>query len=830
MIGNKLEPFKFWCQKVLPNVYDDSLSYYEYLCKLNEYLNEVIEQINTLTDNMEDYETDLTAQWTTYRDNLTAQWTETKNYIDNYFNNLNVQTEINNKLDQMVEDGTLDAIIVPILNQYEATIDGIIAEQNQKITNIEGDITSLDDRVTAIANLPEGSTTGDAELIDIRTPYSQFNSNSAFANAGNSVRGQIAQLSNIVQFTKDNFNELLKTEFDFVNNLFDGVYQNRFIDSSTGQPNVNVDVKYLSSVNYIPVTPGVAYMKNLPFTSINYSLWLYYYENDYTFISYQYIGSPQSTNTLTIPSNCGYMKFMITSSSDLPLASVDKCVIITTSILENKTLQYKSEITTGDIDDILACGSYNIDTTNISNIDNLPSEAGGTLLVVKGFGGNKSNVTQIYFDGNNDFYFRYVLLDGTPFSDWNKANTNFSDLSFLKYRKNISSGNLNNYLRCGTYNINNDDVANISNLPISSGGTLIVFKGFGGYDDSVTQFYCSANKNVFFRFVLNNATPFINWVKLKIDNNEQYVERIVVTAETASSVYNSLASNLPINSEIACSKSWFTDLTQFEAGWYYIKTVPTTQNTGATSQRLQILISGTGNGGTIVPPNPIVAIRYLVTNSAYTDWTILCSGQAETRNYIAFGDSVCRGNHPDSTKSIYAYPEMFAKYQRIKCQNLAISGQGYLSTRYAVKAIETIQATDITNANVISLSYGINDASDNDVVIGTINDTTEETVFGELYRCMIYIYSQNKKVQLIICGTTRQSGTWSTRLAEINEKLKLFCEKYNIAFVDMTQCPINQFNGTTSDGLTTDGTHFNDTGYLLLSQYMVAQLSNYYSN
>ena len=38
---NKL---KFWCYKVLPLVYDDSLSYYEVLCKVVEKLNEVIEQ------------------------------------------------------------------------------------------------------------------------------------------------------------------------------------------------------------------------------------------------------------------------------------------------------------------------------------------------------------------------------------------------------------------------------------------------------------------------------------------------------------------------------------------------------------------------------------------------------------------------------------------------------------------------------------------------------------------------------------------------------------------------------------------------------------------
>lgn len=39
-----LETFKFWCFKVLPLVYDDSLSYYEVLCKIVDYINKLIEQ------------------------------------------------------------------------------------------------------------------------------------------------------------------------------------------------------------------------------------------------------------------------------------------------------------------------------------------------------------------------------------------------------------------------------------------------------------------------------------------------------------------------------------------------------------------------------------------------------------------------------------------------------------------------------------------------------------------------------------------------------------------------------------------------------------------
>lgn len=38
-----IKPLRFWCQKVLPLVYDESLSYYELLCKVAEKLNELIE-------------------------------------------------------------------------------------------------------------------------------------------------------------------------------------------------------------------------------------------------------------------------------------------------------------------------------------------------------------------------------------------------------------------------------------------------------------------------------------------------------------------------------------------------------------------------------------------------------------------------------------------------------------------------------------------------------------------------------------------------------------------------------------------------------------------
>ena len=52
--------FKFWCQKVLPLVYDDSLSYYEVLCKVVKYINELIESDKEIVDEIDKLKADMT--------------------------------------------------------------------------------------------------------------------------------------------------------------------------------------------------------------------------------------------------------------------------------------------------------------------------------------------------------------------------------------------------------------------------------------------------------------------------------------------------------------------------------------------------------------------------------------------------------------------------------------------------------------------------------------------------------------------------------------------------------------------------------------------------
>lgn len=54
-----LRHFRFWCQSVLPLVYDDSLSYYEVLCKVVEYINGLIDTDREIFDDIDGIKSDL---------------------------------------------------------------------------------------------------------------------------------------------------------------------------------------------------------------------------------------------------------------------------------------------------------------------------------------------------------------------------------------------------------------------------------------------------------------------------------------------------------------------------------------------------------------------------------------------------------------------------------------------------------------------------------------------------------------------------------------------------------------------------------------------------
>lgn len=100
---NTLPPFKRMCVSIgaLPTSFMESMSYYEALEWLYKYLADTV--IPTVNNNGEAV-TELQTAFITLKD-----------YVDNYFENLDVQEEINNKLDEMAESGELTDIIAQYL-------------------------------------------------------------------------------------------------------------------------------------------------------------------------------------------------------------------------------------------------------------------------------------------------------------------------------------------------------------------------------------------------------------------------------------------------------------------------------------------------------------------------------------------------------------------------------------------------------------------------------------------------------------------------------------------------------------------------------------------
>lgn len=95
-------PFMFWCQKVLPLVYDDSLSYYEVLCKLVTYVNGLRDDVIKLGEDVS---------------SLNNLYNELAKLLDEYFNR-GVQDSVNKKLDEMASDGYFDDILSKYITPY----------------------------------------------------------------------------------------------------------------------------------------------------------------------------------------------------------------------------------------------------------------------------------------------------------------------------------------------------------------------------------------------------------------------------------------------------------------------------------------------------------------------------------------------------------------------------------------------------------------------------------------------------------------------------------------------------------------------------------------
>ena len=102
---------------VFPTAFTDAMTYYECLAYLVKYLEDSV--VPAVNENAEALK-------------------ELQDYVVHYFDNLDVQDEINNKLDAMVEDGTLQEIITEYIQANTAWCFDTIADMKTATNFVNG--------------------------------------------------------------------------------------------------------------------------------------------------------------------------------------------------------------------------------------------------------------------------------------------------------------------------------------------------------------------------------------------------------------------------------------------------------------------------------------------------------------------------------------------------------------------------------------------------------------------------------------------------------------------------------------------------------------------
>lgn len=155
----KLPPFQAWLASNIPAVYGNTMSYYDELTSLIKWLEtEVVPNVNSAI----------------------VLVNQLRNFVENYFDNLDVQEEINNKLDQMAEDGTLQEIIAEYIQANVAWTFDTVADMKLAENLVAGSYArtlgfhSINDNGGALYYISDSGTANEMDVIAVGALYAKL--------------------------------------------------------------------------------------------------------------------------------------------------------------------------------------------------------------------------------------------------------------------------------------------------------------------------------------------------------------------------------------------------------------------------------------------------------------------------------------------------------------------------------------------------------------------------------------------------------------------------------------------------------------------------------
>ena len=292
--------FTNYIYKAIPLAFDESMSYYETLCGLLSYLKDTI--LPTLNNNA-----DAVAE-------LQTLYEELRSYVDDYFKGLDVQEEINNKLDDMVNDGTLSTILDKYVIDLQNQINTL--KQNKMDNNHLINMSNL------APDVKETITGGSVAIVGNQSVYKENIVNEQIEkehlnmldnefyeiNNPNYVNNHVYNINTGEYQTNDNYRctEMLNCE------LNDVLLANNYNSGNTWYALFNENKEWVKTVNSITCTIDDANIKYFVFNyHIRYAGQIRilknrtnnYYKQTLKTIDFPVANDPSRTDLINIPTN-----------------------------------------------------------------------------------------------------------------------------------------------------------------------------------------------------------------------------------------------------------------------------------------------------------------------------------------------------------------------------------------------------------------------------------------------------------------------------------------------------------------------------------------------
>lgn len=170
---------------------------------------ELLEKWDAQKVDYEQFKLDVTTEFNTLSgkfDNLKDAFDDLKTFIENYFDDLDVQQEINNKLNEMVSDGTMAALLAPLVTaQVPSAVSSwltenvdpvgsaVVVDSSLSISGAAADAEVVGDKLDYIEPILEDlKLEVDGELpVDLDYEMGSYFANNGFASSTTRIRAAI---------------------------------------------------------------------------------------------------------------------------------------------------------------------------------------------------------------------------------------------------------------------------------------------------------------------------------------------------------------------------------------------------------------------------------------------------------------------------------------------------------------------------------------------------------------------------------------------------------------------------------------------------------------